>query len=96
MIREKDDIVLTMEKTQEDAIGTEVETKPMKDLVYNLSTNLKQKIAALNLVNKQRGLFTFTTSKSKDTMVFPPNFSGKIGKNVYRFTKDFEEAIIAN
>ena len=55
-----------------------------------------RKIAALKVGDKQWRLFTLTASKSKDTAVFPPTFSGKIGENVYHFTKDFEEAIIAN
>ena len=37
----KDEIVSMMEKALEDTIGTEVETKPMKDLVYDLTTHLK-------------------------------------------------------
>ena len=34
----KDGIVMLMEKTQEDAIGTRVDMRPMKDLVDNLVT----------------------------------------------------------
>ena len=47
-------------------------------------------------MDKEWGLFTLTTNKSKDTMVFPPILMGKTGENVYCFTKDFKEAIIAN
>ena len=81
---------------QEDTIGTRVDTRPMKDLVDNLVAYLAQKIEGLKLVDKEHGLFTLITNKSKDTIVFPPIFSGKIGENIYRFTKDFEEAIITN
>ena len=38
------DIVILMEKAQEDAIGTRVETRPMKDLVDNLVAYLACKI----------------------------------------------------
>ena len=36
--KKRDDIVIIMEKTQEDTIGTEVETRPIKDLVDNLAS----------------------------------------------------------
>ena len=35
-------------------------------------------------------------NKSKGAAVFPPSFGGKVGENVFKFRKDFSEAIVAN
>ena len=70
--------------------------KPMMDKVEALSNILVAKVDKLKLQDKGRGLFTFAVNNSKDTVVFPTAFSGKAGEKIYRFRKDFAEAIIAN
>ena len=81
---------------QESAIGTTINVDPMVEDADTLLDLLATKVESLKLVDKERGLYTLTASKSKVTRVFPPTFSGQVGENIYRFTKDFEEAILAN
>ena len=61
-----------------------------------MEIELKQKIDGLKSEDKKRSLFSLADNKSKDAVVFPPSFGGKVGENVFKFKKDFNEAIIAN
>ena len=85
----KDSIITAMEKFQENAIGTTVDLKQMVEKVDTLANLLTAKIEGLKLVDKERGLFTLATNKSKDTVVFPTVFSGKVGKNVLSLQEGF-------
>ena len=60
--RIKDGIVTTMEKMQEDAIGTRVDLKPMVDRVNALADILSTKIEGLKLVDKEPGFFTLAAT----------------------------------
>ena len=51
--RIKDGIVMAMEKTQEDSIGTRVDLKPMVDRVNALADFLSTKIEGVKLVDKE-------------------------------------------
>ena len=59
------------------------------DKVCNLIENLK-------VVDKEKALHTLAPSKVKENIVYPKAFSGKVGENVYKFVKDFQDAIDAD
>ena len=47
----------------------------------------------LNETDKNLGLYALTDSKSKSTVQYPEPFGGVLGENVFKFIKDFEDAI---
>ena len=61
-----------------------------------MEIEVKQKIDGLKSEDKKRGLFSLADNKSKEAIVFPPSFGGKVGENVFKFRKDFNVAIVAN
>ena len=65
----KDGIIEAMEQAQESAIRTRINVVEEVDMLTDL---VAAKIEGLKLVDKERGLFTLATNRSKDTMVFPP------------------------
>ena len=67
----------------------ETELHDAIDKVCNLIEKLK-------LVDKEKALHTLAPSKVKENIVYPKAFSGKTGENVYKFVKDFQDAIAAD
>ena len=74
----KDGVVESMEQAQESAVGTTMDMDLMAEEMDILLDLLATKVESLKLVDKERGLYTITASRSKDTMVFPPIFSGQV------------------
>ena len=56
----------------------------------------KDKISELLLADKNLGLFSLAENKSKSIVQYPDSFSGSLGENVYKFIKDFRDAIKAD
>ena len=55
-----------------------------------------EKIKSLTMKDKELGLFTLTPNKVKENIVYPMVFEGKPGENVYKFVKQFKEALDAD
>ena len=53
-----------------------------------------KKITELSVKDEELGLHSF--SKAKKTIEYPSKFSGNLGEDVFRFIKDFREAISAD
>ena len=53
-------------------------------------------VASLKVMDKEKGLHTLAPSKVKENIVYPKVFSGKSGENVFKFVKDFQDAIAAD
>ena len=52
-----------------------------------------KKIDDLVLADKNLGLYSLSENKSKSTVQYPEVFSGNLGENIYKFIKEFKEAI---
>ena len=63
------------------------------DAVNNLMDAINSKMESLAAEDKKQCLNSSSETKGKDTVVFPDIFSGNLGDNVYKFIKDFKEAI---
>ena len=55
-----------------------------------------KRISELKLKDNDLKLHTFAPAKSKDTVTYPPKFSGKDNDDVYKFIKDFRTAITSD
>ena len=53
-------------------------------------------IENLKIVDKEKALHTLSPCKVKENIVYPKPFSGRSGENVYKFVKDFQDAIAAD
>ena len=53
-------------------------------------TGMMEKLA---VADKDLGLFSLSDSKSKTIVQYPDSFGGGLGENVFRFIKDFKDAI---
>ena len=59
----------------------------------NMSTVVANKIAELNKLDKDLGLFSLSDTKTKASVQYPDPFSGALGENVFKFVKEFKDAI---
>ena len=50
-------------------------------------------IASLSKTDAELGLFALSDSKSKQAVQYPEPFAGSLGENVFKFVKDFQDAI---
>ena len=66
----KDGVVESMEQAQESAVGTTMDMDLMAEEMDILLDLLATKVESLKLVDKERGLYILTASRSKDIMVF--------------------------
>ena len=57
---------------------------------------ITDKISQLLLADKNLGLFSLTENKSKSIVQYPDTFGGSLGENVFKFVKDFRDAIEAD
>ena len=94
-----DDLTTSKEAIELDSVGVtindeikntfETDLHDVIDKVCTLVENLK-------IVDKEKALHTLAPSKVKENIVYPKPFSGKSGENVFKFVKDFQDAIAAD
>jgi len=60
-----------------------------KDMVKVITEKVSQLLAA----DKRLGLYSQSDSKTKATVQYPDCFSGALGENVFKFVKEFKEAL---
>ena len=61
---------------------------------YNeMVTAVTNKITELNKADKDLGLYALIDNKVKSTIQYPDPFSGALGENVFKFVKEFKDAI---
>ena len=73
-------------------IEEEVQTE-LQEAYDDMVSSVTKKIDELNKADKDLGLFALNESKSKSTIHYPDPFSGALGENVYKFVKEFKDAI---
>ena len=61
-----------------------------------LLDTVEQKVKELTLLDSSLGLHTLAPSKVKENVVYPEPFKGAPGEDVYKFVKEFKEAIAAD
>ena len=61
-----------------------------------LLDTVEEKVKELNLIDSKLGLHTLAPSKVKENVVYPEPFKGAPGEDVYKFVKEFKEAIAAD
>ena len=57
---------------------------------------VSKKIEELTLADKNLGLYSLADIKNKSTVQYPDSFTGSLGENVFKFIKEFKEAIEAD
>ena len=88
----KESIDLELISVEIDAeLKTDFETK-YKEMVDTVN----KMITDLNKVDKDLGLYALSDVKSKAAVQYPEPFSGMLGENVFKFVKEFEDAIAAD
>ena len=94
-----DNLTTSKEAIELDSVGVSVN----EDIKNTFETDLHDAIDKvctlienLKLVDKEKALHTLAPSKVKENIVYPKPFSGKSGENVFKFVKDFKDAIAAD
>ena len=86
MCKSKEDI-------EAESVGLNIEAKEildMKDTVQASLDALGTMIDNLKLEDNTRGLFTAINKNiARENVVFPENFSGEFGENVFKFKEKF-------
>ena len=97
--KQVDDLTTSKEAIELDSVGVTVseETKgnfetDLHDAIDKVCTLIEN----LKVIDKERALHTLAPSKVKENIVYPKPFSGKSGENVFKFVKDFKDAIAAD
>ena len=80
-----------------ESVGSKIEDKElfdMKEIVQACVDLMENKKGNLELEDNKRGLFTtINKNLSRENVVFPENFSGEFGENVFKFKEKFLQAL---
>ena len=80
-----------------ESVGSKIEDKElldMKEIVQACVDLMENKKEHLELEDNKRGLFTtINKNLSRENVVFPENFSGEFGENVFKFKEKFMQAL---
>ena len=80
-----------------ESVGSKIEDKElfdMKEIVQACVDLMENKKENLELEDNKRGLFTtINKNLSRENVVFPENFSGEFGENVFKFKEKFMQAL---
>ena len=91
------DLNLSRQKADEDSVGLRIESSSilnMQETVQDTIDAISAKVENLRLEDRTRGLFsTVKKHVPKESIVFPEEFSGKYGEDVFKFTEKMEQAI---
>ena len=61
-----------------------------------LLKTVEEKVKKLKRLDAELGLYTLAPSKVKENIVYPKPFKGAPGEDVYKFVREFKEAIAAD
>ena len=91
-----DEIVTEQQRYYEECVPFDdmEEDKENVILVEALGDAISDKVSLLEVEDEERGLSCRAENKSKDTVVFPSQFKGDLGKNVFKFVDEIKNAII--
>ena len=95
-------ITAEMCKSKEDieaeSVGLNIDAKEILEMKESVQASLDamvNKIENLKLEDNTRGLFTAINKNiSRENVVFPENFSGEFGENVFKFKEKFLQALL--
>ena len=97
--RKIDDLTSTKETIDEETVSLDDDDDlktEMEQEFDNLVDSISNKIKDLKLQDSNLGLHTLAPSKVKENVVYPENFSGYPGEDVYKFVREFKGAISAD
>ena len=89
----------TKENIDLELVSVEIDAELKADLENNykeMMDSVSKMISDLDKSDKDLGLYALTDSKPKSTVEYPDPFTGLLGENVFKFIKEFEEAIAAD
>jgi len=89
-LKEKLDIEFISVSLDEEV--TEIFDKTYDDMVKAATDMMSNLITA----DKYLGLYSLADSKTKTTVQYPDIFGGSLGENVFKFVKEFREAIVSD
>ena len=75
----------------EEDLNTQFQTE-YKEMVEVVTKKMKE----LHVADKDLGLYSLADSKSKMTVQYPSPFTGSLGENVFKFLKEFKDAIASD
>ena len=94
-----DSLTAAKEIIDEETIGMTFDSNIKKEVdskFENLLQTVNNKVENLTLRDAELGLYTLAPSKVKENVVYPEPFKGAPGEDVYKFVREFEEAIAAD
>ena len=94
-----DNLLTGKETIDEETVGLELDEdlkSSVRDNFNQLLDTVQTKIKQLTLLDSQLGLHTLAPSKVKENVVYPEAFKGEPGEDVYKFAREFKEAILAD
>ena len=94
-----DSLVTVKEAIDEEIVGLVVDENLKTNVQAKfdeLLDTVEKKVKELTVLDAALGLHTLVPSKVKDKVVYPEPFKGEPGEDVYKFVRDFKEAILAD
>ena len=86
------------EDIEAESVGLNIEAKEILDMKETVQASLDAlgtMIDNLKLEDNTRGLFTAINKNiARENVVFPENFSGEFGENVFKFKEKFMQALL--
>ena len=89
----------TKESIDLEIISTSVDTglqKKFEETFNTMKTAVLTKVEVLSKADKELGLFSFDDNKGKKAVEYPKKFCGNKGEDVFKFIKDFKDALSAD
>ena len=93
------DLEAAKEKVDQDLILIDVNNDlktNLEDEFEDMLRVVKEKIEDLILKDKMLKLYTLAPNKVKENIVYPKVFTGQCGENIFKFVKEFKEAMEAD
>ena len=97
--KEVEALTTSKEAIELDAIGIDVDPDTKNDFQDEFHDAIDKVcilVENLKLIDKEKSLHTLAPSKVKENIVYPKPFSGETGENIFKFVKDFKDAIDAD
>ena len=94
--KKADDIVSELRKIQVEALGVaevQEDIHTLEGSISSMKNVKKEKVEALSLEDRTRGLNSLCENKNRGTVVYPDPFYGRFGENVFKFRDEIKTAI---
>ena len=92
-VKKMDEIQKLTDSMEQEGAMMNIDVKTEMEFAEQMTEAVTGKIEALKIEDKLKGYYASAGTKPKETIVYPKPFEGIFGTNIYRWCKEFEDAV---